>query len=364
MTKLVDFNFPSLLPSSIADDPQFKASAQVLDEQLKAVTAAIPQTLIYARIDELKEPLLSLLAWQFHVDHWESDWDLDIKRKAVKTSIKMHKHKGTPWAVKESLRIIGLGDAEVIERSELLKKYDEAGGLRLDGTWRLDGTKRLSNFEKLTGSRYPPHWANFIVRLNAAQASRPGIMDEARKAVDMAKPLRSWPLWSVFLSMTGPSPPKPNSGACAAAGSIIGRSDGLRLDGTWRLGRDASMVRLDGRRLDGSWQLGEIIPAAPGKRLKNSRVFTKSSGGITLVIPPGEPNLRREPTPRLSMRTLRLDGTWRLGSGLFLDGTWRLDGKTRLKSAPRLGKQAERRLNGTWRLGTPPPTCTTWPSVY
>ncbi|WP_419783466.1 phage tail protein I [Maridesulfovibrio sp.] len=364
MTDLSTLNFVELLPSSIAGDPQFKAAAQVLDKQLKAVAECIPAVQIYSRIDELEEPVLSLLAWQFHVDYWKADWPLEVKREAVKSSIKIHKYKGTPWAVKESLRIIGLDDAELIERSTLMKKYYQAGGLRLDGSWRLDGSQRLSNFEKLTGSRYPPHWANFIVRINAAQASRPGIMEEARKAVDMAKPLRSWPLWNIFLSMTGPKPPEAGSKATACAGSVICKPAKLRLDGSWRLGRDASTVRLDGRRLDGKWRLGEVIPGKTTERLQNNRVRTGTSGGIRLEVLPGNPNLRQEPAPRLSSFTLRLDGTWRLGTGLRLDGSWRLDGKTRLSSAPRLGKQAVNSLDGKWRLGPSAPICTTWPSVF
>ncbi|MBI9112239.1 phage tail protein I [Maridesulfovibrio ferrireducens] len=115
MTKLLDFNFQDLLPSSITKDERIAASATVLDSQLKAVTAAIPQVLIYSRIDEFEEPLLSLLAWQFHVDHWEPHWPLETKREAVKTSIKLHKKKGTPWAVRKAIEVATRAPAKVIE---------------------------------------------------------------------------------------------------------------------------------------------------------------------------------------------------------------------------------------------------------
>ncbi len=115
MINLADINFADLLPSSIAGDEQFQASASVLNEQLSAVTAAIPQVLIYSRINELEEPLLSLLAWQFHVDHWEPEWSLETKREAVKTSIKLHKKKGTPWAVRKAIEVATGAPAEVLE---------------------------------------------------------------------------------------------------------------------------------------------------------------------------------------------------------------------------------------------------------
>ena len=115
MTNISEFNFPDLLPSSIAGDEQFQAAANVLDKQLKAVTATIPHVLIYSRIDKLEEPLLSLLAWQFHVDHWEPEWSLETKRDAVKNSIKLHKKKGTPWAVRKAIEVATGAPAEVHE---------------------------------------------------------------------------------------------------------------------------------------------------------------------------------------------------------------------------------------------------------
>lgn len=362
MTNLSTLNFADLLPSSISGDPQFQAAAQVLDKELKAVSECIPLVKIYSRIDGLEEPVLSLLAWQFHVDYWKADWPLNVKREAVKSSIKIHKYKGTPWAVKESLRIIGLDDAEIIERGPLLKKYDAAGGLRLDGSWGCDSESRLSSFERLTGSRYPPHWANFIVRLNAAQASRPGIMEEARKAVDIAKPLRSWPLWNVFLSMTGPVPNEAKSSASALAGSVIPQPASLRLDGSWTLGRDEAPARLKGQSL--GFGLGEIIPGVITKRLKNERLSTAVHGSTTLAIKPGKPDLRRDPLGRLTEKTMRLDGAWNVGTGLILNGGWNLSGETRLVEADRLGKLPEHRLDGKLRLGVSKPVCTTWPSVH
>lgn len=115
MTNLAEINFADLLPSSIAGDEQFQAASSVLGEQLKAVTQSIPAALIYSRINELKEPLLSLLAWQFHVDHWKPDWNLETKREAVKSSIKLHKKKGTPWAVSKAVEVATGEPAEVLE---------------------------------------------------------------------------------------------------------------------------------------------------------------------------------------------------------------------------------------------------------
>ena len=104
-----------LLPSSIAEDSKIRAIALAVGEQLKAVTESIPSIEIYSRIDELEEPLLSLLGWQFHVDHWDADWSMGTKREAVKNSIKLHKKKGTPWAVEKAVEIATGEPAEVQE---------------------------------------------------------------------------------------------------------------------------------------------------------------------------------------------------------------------------------------------------------
>ena len=115
MTSLADLKLIDILPSSIADDPQFQALADAFDKQLKGILASIPAIEIYSRIDEHEEPLLSLLAWQFHVDHWDADWSVETKREAVRNSIKLHKKKGTPWAVEKAVEIATGERAEVLE---------------------------------------------------------------------------------------------------------------------------------------------------------------------------------------------------------------------------------------------------------
>ncbi|HWR07741.1 phage tail protein I [Sporomusa sp.] len=96
-----------LVPVSIRGDPQVQAAAAALDQELKAVTAAIPSTLLISRIDELPESVLDLLAWQFHVDFYEpASLDLAKKRVLVKQSIAWHRRKGTPSVVEEMVQAI------------------------------------------------------------------------------------------------------------------------------------------------------------------------------------------------------------------------------------------------------------------
>lgn len=109
-TKLMD-----LLPASIRDDPDVQAAAAAIDNELQAVTAAIPETVLIARIDVLPEAVLDLLAWQWHVDFYEPiGFAIAKKRAVIKQSIAWHRHKGTPWAVEQVVSAV-FANAEIEE---------------------------------------------------------------------------------------------------------------------------------------------------------------------------------------------------------------------------------------------------------
>jgi P2-related tail formation protein len=104
-----------IIPSSIASDAQVQAMIEALDPELQGVSFDTREALIYSRIDELPNALLDLLAWQWHVDFYEPErLSLESKRNLVKSSIPMHRKKGTKWAVEEVLRAIGI-EPEITE---------------------------------------------------------------------------------------------------------------------------------------------------------------------------------------------------------------------------------------------------------
>lgn len=59
-------------------------------------------------------PLLPWLAWERSVDDWGDAWPVDVQRRAVASSVLLHKRKGTVWAVKQALAITGYR-ARIIE---------------------------------------------------------------------------------------------------------------------------------------------------------------------------------------------------------------------------------------------------------
>jgi P2-related tail formation protein len=70
-------------------------------------------------VDNVTASALPHLAEQFHVTGLEG-WALCAteadRRLLVKRALQLHRHKGTPWAVKEALASVGFGGATVAER--------------------------------------------------------------------------------------------------------------------------------------------------------------------------------------------------------------------------------------------------------
>ena len=189
--RLSDISFADLLPDSISGDETVQNAAKSLDGEIQAINDLLEVPALYARLDELDERAVDLLAWQYHVDFWEPDLPLDRKRDLVRYSIAWHKHKGTPWAVRQSLIWAGFGDATIQEHSQLVQAWRDAGGYILEGDWDIDGSQDLSapdaEFRFMT-----THWAEFAVRANAADIELvPGQQTRIRRLVGVAKPARS-----------------------------------------------------------------------------------------------------------------------------------------------------------------------------
>ena len=72
-------------------------------------------------IDQMMNPdsnpahLLGWLAWAFSVENWDPSWGDNVKREVIKTSIEVHRRKGTVRAIKDALAAAGYGDATLDE---------------------------------------------------------------------------------------------------------------------------------------------------------------------------------------------------------------------------------------------------------
>ncbi len=115
---LLELNLFDLLPDSITGIQEVQDTAKAIDPEMQSVSQSIREALILSRIDELVEPVLDLLAWQYHVDNYEPlSLPIEQKRAQVRDAILIHRKKGTPWALKQELKNIGF-PVEIDEDTE------------------------------------------------------------------------------------------------------------------------------------------------------------------------------------------------------------------------------------------------------
>lgn len=103
-----------LLPYSLQQDPVLKAIAQAGEIQLKQAYQEAELISNLVEIDKVPEKLLDLLAYEKHVDFYQVNAPIIQKRNIVKSSISLHRKKGTPYAIEQVLKAIEL-KAEVLE---------------------------------------------------------------------------------------------------------------------------------------------------------------------------------------------------------------------------------------------------------
>ncbi len=120
--------------------------------------------------DRVPEAFLPFLAWALSVDHWDGLWSVERKREVVAASVEVHRHKGTPYAIKLALRAAGLGDATLIERGEA-QTYD--GSAMHDGAITCD---------------QDGHWADYRVIMAQPIANRQAAL--LRRLLNSVAPAR------------------------------------------------------------------------------------------------------------------------------------------------------------------------------
>lgn len=119
------------LPPALAGDERFALLCELLDETLADLD--LNAMLVYL-VDLVKPTLLPILADQFSLLD-EAVWLLaeseDAKRNLIKNSAQLHRYKGTPWAIREVIRLLGFGEVTL---QEGLNNQAHNGSILRDGT--------------------------------------------------------------------------------------------------------------------------------------------------------------------------------------------------------------------------------------
>lgn len=136
------------LPPALAGDERFALLCKLLEERHAGID--LTPMLVYL-IDLVKAPLLPVLANQFSLFD-EAVWMLaeseDARRSLIKNAVELHRYKGTPWAIREIIRLLGFGEVQLQEG---------LGGRKYDGSIAFDGLYLYGN----TGA-----WAAYRVIFN------------------------------------------------------------------------------------------------------------------------------------------------------------------------------------------------------
>ena len=103
---LIRENLVATLPAALQKDPSAVALAEAMADLLARRPEEIEQLRIYPVIDRLDERLLDILAYDFKVDWWDSEYSLEEKRRTLKDSWRVHKLLGTKAAVEMAISAI------------------------------------------------------------------------------------------------------------------------------------------------------------------------------------------------------------------------------------------------------------------
>lgn len=159
-----------LIQPSLEADPSLSALATIL-ERFNSLDLS-PLIIYWPEV--VHKEALPHLAWHFSVldEHlWSlAGSDEDMKRKLIASAIEIQRYKGTPWSIKELLRLLGYGDSQIIEG---------------DSSWVLDGTRTLDGTSDLNSES---DWATYTVVMGAPIANQDA--DRLRKSVSKVAPAR------------------------------------------------------------------------------------------------------------------------------------------------------------------------------
>lgn len=89
---------PSVLPPNAS--PEERALELTHAERFAGIPVPVRDV---KNPDACPPELLPWLAWEYGVDTWNTDWTEQEKRNAIKRAAYIHRHRGTPAAVKTSL---------------------------------------------------------------------------------------------------------------------------------------------------------------------------------------------------------------------------------------------------------------------
>lgn len=90
MNRIRDADFMEQFPPALKKDIPMEALGRLVAEELHITAEEIRKNIIYADIEKLSEKWLDVLAYDLHVDWYDYDYPVDIKRAVIRNGIRIH----------------------------------------------------------------------------------------------------------------------------------------------------------------------------------------------------------------------------------------------------------------------------------
>ena len=105
---LSDFRLSELLPPNLSALDESKAISSTEFAGRKLILDNIPKA--YIDIDTAPDWVLALLAWERHVDFYDAELPVEVRRTLIRNAFKWHLYKGTPEAIEDLIAaVFGVG---------------------------------------------------------------------------------------------------------------------------------------------------------------------------------------------------------------------------------------------------------------
>ena len=203
----------------------------------------------YHNPDTCPAELLPWLAWESHVDGWETAVTESQQRALIRNSWDLHKYKGTPWAVLTALAAIGYPRARLTEWWEQTPQ-GHPGTFRVTLPWQpaLSDTAEWARIKSAVTAyknvRSWPEWSVVVVPGDPAAWPVPAVQTYARaSAVGVAH-------------YRAPAPQLAASAAAGAGAALVARHNppAGRVRAAVHIGGGAGMVARFGQLPPDDWQ--------------------------------------------------------------------------------------------------------------
>lgn len=107
MIDIYEVSLLDILPPNLKQDHDMIAAAKAVDNDFSLLVNDVKQCILLPRIEEIDDNnTLDLLAWQMHVDFYDSTLPIETKQQLIKNSNNLHRTKGTPAAVEKAAKIV------------------------------------------------------------------------------------------------------------------------------------------------------------------------------------------------------------------------------------------------------------------